>query len=108
MNKMNAFRGTDAASLAFKEELVKLAPGYYLGDLHRHIYMTGQDLVRDACTAYQEGLVGEEYAAEDVEPAHQRKPLMKSFLDLGLTKNVIHGNRSSFESACQYWLSSAM
>ncbi|TGO10941.1 hypothetical protein BTUL_0121g00140 [Botrytis tulipae] len=107
MNKMNAFRGTDAASLAFKEELVKLAPGYYLGDLHRHIYMTGQDLVRDACTAYQEALAGEEDAVEDVKPAHPSKPLMKSFLDLGLTKNVIHGNRSSFELACQNWLSSA-
>ncbi|KAF7926101.1 uncharacterized protein EAE97_010401 [Botrytis byssoidea] len=107
MNKMNAFRGTDAASLAFKEELVKLAPGYYLGDLHRHIYMTGQDLVRDACTAYQEALAEEEEVVEDAKPAHPSKPLMKSFLDLGLTKNVIHGNRSSFESACQNWLSSA-
>lgn len=74
MNKMNAFRGTDAASLAFKKELVRLAPGYYLGDLHRHIYMTGQDLVRDAGTAYQEGLAGEDDATEEVKPAHQRKP----------------------------------
>ncbi|TGO64787.1 hypothetical protein BOTNAR_0084g00180 [Botryotinia narcissicola] len=107
MNKMNAFRGTDAASLAFKEELKKLAPGYYLGDLHRHIYMTGQDLVRDACTAYQEALAGEEDLVEYVKPAHPSKPLMKLFLDLGLTKNVIHGNRSSFESSRQNWLSSA-
>ncbi|KAF7867052.1 uncharacterized protein EAF02_009838 [Botrytis sinoallii] len=107
MNKMNAFRGTDAASLAFKKELIQLAPGYYLGDLHRHIYMTGQDLVRDAGTAYQEGLAGEEDAAEDVEPVHLRKPVMKSFLDLSLTKSMIHGNRSSFELACRNWLSSA-
>ncbi|TGO58136.1 hypothetical protein BCON_0058g00180 [Botryotinia convoluta] len=107
MNKMNAFQGTDAASLAFKEELIQLAPGYYLGDLHRHIYMTGQDLIREAGTAYQEGLAGEEDAAENFGPIHQIKPFMQSFLDLGLTENMIHGTRSTFELSCRNWLSSA-
>ncbi|TGO21014.1 hypothetical protein BPAE_0248g00080 [Botrytis paeoniae] len=107
MNNMNAFRGTDTASVAFKKELVQLAPGYYLGDLHRHIYMTGQDLIHDAGTAYQEALAGEEDAAEDVEPVHQMKPLMESFRDLSVTKDMIRGSRSSFGSSCRDWLSSA-
>ncbi|TEY81174.1 hypothetical protein BOTCAL_0034g00380 [Botryotinia calthae] len=106
MNKMNAFRSTDDASLAFKEELLRLAPGYYLGDLHRHTYMTGKGLIAEAGNAYQEGLTGEEHTAEAVESARHRKPLMKSFLDLGLTKEMIHGTRSSFESSCQNWISS--
>ncbi|KAF5875708.1 uncharacterized protein Bfra_011471 [Botrytis fragariae] len=107
MNNMNAFRGTDAASVKFKKELVQLAPGYYLGDLHRHIYMTGQDLIRDAGTAYQEALAGEEDAAEDVEPVHQMIPSMQSFCDLSVTKDMIRSSRSSFELSCRNWLSSA-
>ncbi|KAF7957325.1 hypothetical protein EAE96_002911 [Botrytis aclada] len=107
MKKMGAFRGTDAASLVFKEELILLAPGYYLGDLHRHISLTGKDLIRDAGTAYQEGLAVHEDVAEDVKHARQKKPLTRSFLDLGLTKDMIHGSRSSFELSCRDWLSSA-
>ncbi|TGO81208.1 hypothetical protein BPOR_1272g00010 [Botrytis porri] len=107
MTNMNAFRGIYAASLAFKKELVQLAPGNFLGDLHRHVYMTGQDLIRDAGTAYQEGLAGEEDTAEDIELARQKKLLMRSFGDLSITKDMIHGTKSSFESPCRKWLSSA-
>ncbi|KAM0137348.1 hypothetical protein ACHAP3_004155 [Botrytis cinerea] len=106
MNNMNAFQGTDDASLAFKEKLLQLAPGYYLGDLHRHTYMTAKELISEAGNAYQEGLTGEEHMAEAVESARRRKPSTKSFLDLGLTKEMIHGTRSSFESSCQNWISS--
>ena len=74
MNNMNAFQGTDDASLAFKEKLLQLAPGYYLGDLHRHTYMTAKDLISEAGNAYQEGLTGEEHMAEAVESARRRKP----------------------------------
>ncbi|KAI9646495.1 hypothetical protein NHQ30_004488 [Ciborinia camelliae] len=94
---MDAFHGNDEASLAFKAELLRLAPSYTLKDLY-NAYHSTPSRIREEGTARSKKQAHEKIAVQRVQP------LMQSFLDLSLAHNRLPGTRLSFEITSEKWL----
>ncbi|KAF7875303.1 hypothetical protein EAF04_002475 [Stromatinia cepivora] len=99
----SAFRGNDAASLGFKEQLLQLAPSYTSADLYSNAYPSANALIHEAGTAYQGAFTNLENAVENVDSAHQQiQHLIQSLVGLSLNHNILHAGLL-FESTSRQW-----